>query len=146
MANIENLDLAVGKILDYLIEQQLIENTLIIFSSDNGSYRQASNGDLRAVKSYVYEGAIADLSGKGRQERYWKTATDLQSDTVGNAVHAQGGDKRRDAKAGHQDSVDQARNQPKEQSGKAACNYADWFGIPCTSGEEKLHDFGGAYS
>jgi len=58
LANIENLDLAVGKILDYLNEQQLIDNTLILFSSDNGSYRKASNGDLRAVKSYVYEGGI----------------------------------------------------------------------------------------
>jgi len=58
LANIENLDLAVGRILDYLNKKQLIENTIIIFSSDNGSYRQASNGNLRALKSYVYEGGI----------------------------------------------------------------------------------------
>lgn len=58
LANIENLDLAVGRIIAYLTGKQLLDNTLIIFSSDNGSYRQASNGDLRAVKSYVYEGGI----------------------------------------------------------------------------------------
>ena len=58
LANIENLDLAVGRIIDYLEENNLLENTLIVFSSDNGSYRQASNGSLRAVKSYVYEGGI----------------------------------------------------------------------------------------
>jgi arylsulfatase A len=58
LANIENLDSAAGRILNYLEDKQLIENTLIIFSSDNGSYRQASNGRLRAVKSYVYEGGI----------------------------------------------------------------------------------------
>ena len=58
LANIENIDLAVGRILDYLNEKQLFENTLIIFSSDNGSYRQASNGNLRAVKSYLYDGGI----------------------------------------------------------------------------------------
>jgi len=58
LANIENLDLAAGRIIDYLVENGLIENTLIIFSSDNGSYRQASNGNLRAKKSYLYEGGI----------------------------------------------------------------------------------------
>ena len=58
LASIENIDLAVGKIKDYLTEKGLLENTLIVFSSDNGSYRQASNGGLRAVKSYVYEGGI----------------------------------------------------------------------------------------
>jgi len=58
LANIENLDLAVGKVVDYLRAQGLLDNTLLIFSSDNGSYRQASNGQLRAVKSYLYEGGI----------------------------------------------------------------------------------------
>ena len=58
LANIENLDLAVGRIIDYLSEKQLLENTLIIFSSDNGSYRQASNGKLRAEKGSTYEGGI----------------------------------------------------------------------------------------
>jgi len=58
LANIENLDRAVGRVLDYLEENQLMDNTLIIFSSDNGSYRPASNVPLRAVKSYVYDGGI----------------------------------------------------------------------------------------
>jgi arylsulfatase A len=58
LANIENLDAAAGRIFQYLEMIQRMENTLILFSSDNGSYRQASNGDLRAVKSYLYEGGI----------------------------------------------------------------------------------------
>ncbi len=58
LANIENLDLAVGRMIKYLTDAQLLDNTIVIFSSDNGSYRQASNGDLRAVKSYVYDGGI----------------------------------------------------------------------------------------
>ena len=58
LANIENLDLAAGRILDYLVEKDLFDNTIILFASDNGSYRKASNGELRAVKSYVYEGGI----------------------------------------------------------------------------------------
>ena len=58
LANIENLDLAVGKLLTKLKAEDMFNNTLIIFSSDNGSYRQASNGALKAKKSYVYEGGI----------------------------------------------------------------------------------------
>jgi len=58
LASIENVDLAVGRIRESFAEKGLLDNTLIIFSSDNGSYRQASNGNLRAVKSYVYEGGI----------------------------------------------------------------------------------------
>ena len=58
LANIENLDAAAGRIFRYLEINQFIDNTLVFFSSDNGSYRQVSNGDLRAVKSYLYEGGI----------------------------------------------------------------------------------------
>ena len=58
LANVENMDIAVGKLLTYLEENNLTENTLIFFSSDNGSYRKASNGSLRAVKSYLYDGGI----------------------------------------------------------------------------------------
>lgn len=57
-ANIENLDSAFGKLYKYLYDQNLLENTFIVFASDNGSYRNGSNGELRALKSYVYEGGI----------------------------------------------------------------------------------------
>ena len=58
LANVENLDSACGRIINHLIEKGLFDNTIIIFSSDNGSYRQASNAELRAIKSYIYEGGI----------------------------------------------------------------------------------------
>ena len=58
LANIENLDLAVGRILSYLKENMLMDNTIIIFLSDNGSYRLQSNQPFRAVKSYLYDGGI----------------------------------------------------------------------------------------
>ena len=58
LANIDNLDLAIGKIIDYLEKKDIIDNTLIFFSSDNGSYRWDSNGGLRTGKSYIYEGGI----------------------------------------------------------------------------------------
>lgn len=58
LANVENLDLAIGKIFTYLKKTNQLENTFILFSSDNGSYRDASNGELKGVKSYLYEGGI----------------------------------------------------------------------------------------
>ncbi len=58
LANIENLDAAIGRLLTYLTEAQLMEETLILFSSDNGSYRNGSNAPLLGGKSFVYEGGI----------------------------------------------------------------------------------------
>ena len=58
LANIDNLDLAIGKILDYLEKKNIADNTIIFFASDNGSYRWESNGGLRNGKSYLYEGGI----------------------------------------------------------------------------------------
>jgi arylsulfatase A len=57
-ANVQNLDSAAGRIFTHLIEKNLIDNTIIIFASDNGSYRPNANGGLKAVKSYLYEGGI----------------------------------------------------------------------------------------
>ena len=58
LANIENLDQAIGRLLDFLEEKGFLNNTLIIFSSDNGSYRNGSNDPLLGGKSFVYEGGI----------------------------------------------------------------------------------------
>jgi arylsulfatase A len=57
-ANVQNLDSATGRILTHLVNNNLLENTIVIFASDNGSYRQKANGELKAVKSYLYEGGI----------------------------------------------------------------------------------------
>lgn len=58
LANIENLDAAIGRLIAYLSESNLLEETLILFSSDNGSYRNGSNAPLLGGKSFVYEGGI----------------------------------------------------------------------------------------
>ncbi|MBX2877785.1 MAG: sulfatase-like hydrolase/transferase [Saprospiraceae bacterium] len=58
LANIENMDAAIGRLLAYLGESQQLEETLILFSSDNGSYRNGSNAPLLGGKSFVYEGGI----------------------------------------------------------------------------------------
>jgi len=55
------LDEAVGQIVATLQEEDLLKNTLIIFSSDNGGPnpgRLTDNGKLRAGKGTVYEGGV----------------------------------------------------------------------------------------
>lgn len=53
-------DAALGRVMETLKRTGLAENTLLIFSSDNGSPNQgkghASNGSLRAKKGTIYEG------------------------------------------------------------------------------------------
>lgn len=55
---IENMDLAVGKLMDYLRRNKLDENTIILFSSDNGSEKRGSNAPLRGSKCFQYEGGV----------------------------------------------------------------------------------------
>jgi arylsulfatase A-like enzyme len=55
------MDEAVGQVVAALKEKGLLENTLIIFSSDNGGPspgKVTSNGPLRAGKGTIYEGGI----------------------------------------------------------------------------------------
>ena len=56
---IQSLDENIGKILDKIDALNLSENTLIIFTSDNGGIRAISNQyPLRAGKGSYYEGGI----------------------------------------------------------------------------------------
>jgi len=67
-ANVENMDAAVGRLVDYLKRNGLWNNTLTLFSSDNGPetlnrYQGAershgSPGDLRGMKLWMYEGGF----------------------------------------------------------------------------------------
>lgn len=56
---VEYLDSDVGEILDYLSENKLDKNTIVIFFSDNGGdSKSASNGIFSGHKGQVYEGGI----------------------------------------------------------------------------------------
>ncbi len=67
-ANVTNMDFAVGRLLAHLDEQQLADNTLVWFTSDNGPeghlrYQNAnrsfgSPGPLRGMKLHLYDGGI----------------------------------------------------------------------------------------
>ena len=55
-AMVENVDENVGRILASLKEKSLLENTVVIFMSDNGPIPARYNAGLRGTKSSVYEG------------------------------------------------------------------------------------------
>jgi arylsulfatase A len=55
---VEELDWSVGATLTALGEENLDENTLVIFTSDNGPWWQGSAGSLRGRKNLAFEGAF----------------------------------------------------------------------------------------
>lgn len=62
---VEAMDSAIGVVLDGLSEMNLLENTIIIFTSDNGGLSTSeghptSNLPLRAGKGWLYEGGIRE--------------------------------------------------------------------------------------
>ena len=60
-AQLESIDDGVGQILRKLDELGLSENTIVLFTSDNGGESRVTvNGPLRAGKSTLYEGGIRE--------------------------------------------------------------------------------------
>jgi arylsulfatase A len=57
-ANIQNMDDAAGRLLQTLDTLGLHENTLVFFTSDNGPWRDGSQGGFRGKKGMVYEGGV----------------------------------------------------------------------------------------
>ena len=59
-AMVDSLDQAIGQILDALDENGLTENTLILFFSDNGGFKNfgADNTPLRGEKLSPFEGGV----------------------------------------------------------------------------------------
>lgn len=60
VALIEHLDAGIGKVLATLDRTGLAENTLVIFTSDNGGVlaNEANNGPWRSGKTHMYEGGL----------------------------------------------------------------------------------------
>ena len=60
VAFIEHMDYGIGRVIKSLKETNQFENTLIIFTSDNGGHNpsKANNGPLRDGKQSVYEGGL----------------------------------------------------------------------------------------
>ena len=54
----ENIDDNVGKILERLKSLKLADNTIVIFSTDNGPAGKRFNGDMKGTKGSVHEGGV----------------------------------------------------------------------------------------
>jgi len=67
-AMVESMDENVGRLLDWLEKENLAENTIVVFTSDNGGMATSNRTDnipttnlpLRAGKGYLYEGGIRE--------------------------------------------------------------------------------------
>jgi arylsulfatase A-like enzyme len=84
VAFIEHLDACIGKVMQSLKETGLIENTIVVFTSDNGGalrYEQ-SNGHLRGGKQDMYEGGI-----KVPTYVQWKNRIEPGSKTSNFSIH-----------------------------------------------------------
>ena len=58
-AMIEGMDLAIGRVLKAIDDLKLRDDTLVVFTSDNGGYGGvADNRPLRADKGHLFEGGI----------------------------------------------------------------------------------------
>ena len=59
-AMIETMDTNVGRLMAKLAELGIADNTLIIFTSDNGGHSVTSNRPLRGGKGWLYEGGVRE--------------------------------------------------------------------------------------
>jgi len=57
-ANVENMDLAAGRLLKHLDEAGLSDNTIVLFYSDNGSRQHLDNVPLRGEKADLWDGGM----------------------------------------------------------------------------------------
>ncbi len=55
---VERMDMQIGRILKYLEDNQIIENTIVIFLSDNGPNGYRYNGCMKGKKAKVDEGGV----------------------------------------------------------------------------------------
>ena len=57
-AQLEAMDVAVGRVLDALDRKGVLSSTLVMFTNDNGGTRITSNGGYRGYKSHYHEGGV----------------------------------------------------------------------------------------
>ena len=54
----DNIDWNIGRVFDFLEEKKKLDNTIIVYFSDNGPNSNRWNGDMRGIKASVDEGGV----------------------------------------------------------------------------------------
>jgi uncharacterized sulfatase len=93
---VQELDWSVGQITETLAKQGLADNTLIIFTSDNGPFPEGSTGGLRGGKGTGWEGGyrvpfIARWPGRIKQGTS-SSAMSMNLDIMPTLIRIAGGD------------------------------------------------------
>src|SRR5687768_3731640 len=57
-AMLECMDVAIGRMLAALEQKGVLDNTIVVFTNDNGGPRRLSNGPYRGFKGDTYEGGV----------------------------------------------------------------------------------------
>ena len=57
-AQLECMDVAIGRVLDTIERKGLLDATLVMFTNDNGGTQITSNGPYRGYKSHYHEGGV----------------------------------------------------------------------------------------
>ena len=57
-AQLECMDVAIGRVLQTIERKGLLDSTLVMFTNDNGGTRVTSNGPYRGYKSHYHEGGV----------------------------------------------------------------------------------------
>src|SRR5207248_10629772 len=57
---VSELDWSVGQFLDAVKQAGIDDNTLVVFTSDNGPWYQGSTGNLQGRKGSTYEGGVRE--------------------------------------------------------------------------------------
>ena len=55
---VDNMDRAIGRLVTELETRNLLDDTIIVFSSDHGSYREDRNGGLKGNKGSNFQGGL----------------------------------------------------------------------------------------
>ena len=56
IAMVERMDFGIGRVLEVLDDMNLAENTLVVFTSDNGGDQHSRNSPMRGFKGSIWEG------------------------------------------------------------------------------------------
>ena len=75
MAMVDAMDQAIGEVMEALEKADMLDNTLIVFCSDNGGIEEGDNRPLRSYKGDSFEGGVGSRALPSGRERSSRNAS-----------------------------------------------------------------------